>query len=139
MFKYSVKFSNYLSNLWTNISSIKQIVYQPKIFGIWSLFIPFCLISHWIVDTAYAYSQLLDYTVVACQDKRSSLFSWDIVDKEKSVFITLTPDPLTDASAFEEGLRWLDDRRSLKRNRGWREKAGNTYWMGMGKYRWPPQ
>jgi hypothetical protein len=34
-----------------NISSIKQIVYQPKIFGIWSLFVLFHLVWHWRVDT----------------------------------------------------------------------------------------
>ncbi len=49
--KNSVKFSNYLSNHWTNISSIKQIVFHPKIFGIRSLFILFHLVSHQIVDT----------------------------------------------------------------------------------------
>jgi len=62
MFKNSVKFSKYLSNLWMNISGIKWIVYQPKIFGIWSLFILFHLVKHWIVDTemntAYAYFQV---------------------------------------------------------------------------------
>jgi hypothetical protein len=51
MLKNLVKFSNYLSNLWTKISGIKQIVYLPKIFGIRSLFVPFCLVYHWIVDT----------------------------------------------------------------------------------------
>jgi hypothetical protein len=51
MFKISVKFNNYLSDLWKNISGIKRVVYQPKIFGIWSLFISFCLVKHQIVDT----------------------------------------------------------------------------------------
>jgi hypothetical protein len=44
MLKYLAKFSNYLSNLCTNISGIKHIVYQPEIFGIQSLFILFCLV-----------------------------------------------------------------------------------------------
>ncbi len=39
MLKNSVKMSNYLSNLWTNISGIKWIVCRAKKFGIWSLFI----------------------------------------------------------------------------------------------------
>jgi hypothetical protein len=34
-----------------NISSIKQIVFQSKIFGIWSLFVLFHLVYHQIVDT----------------------------------------------------------------------------------------
>jgi len=51
MLKNSVEFSNYLSNHWTNISSIKQIDCQRKIFGIRSLFIPLCLISHQTVGT----------------------------------------------------------------------------------------
>ncbi len=33
MLKILVKLSNYLSNLWTNISGIKQKVFQPKIFS----------------------------------------------------------------------------------------------------------
>jgi hypothetical protein len=49
MLKNSVKFSNYLFKLWTNISGIKRIVYQPQIFGIRSLFISLHLILHWIV------------------------------------------------------------------------------------------
>jgi hypothetical protein len=39
MLKNSVKINNYLSNLWTNISGIKSIVYQAKKFSIWSLFV----------------------------------------------------------------------------------------------------
>ena len=39
MLKNSVKISNYLSNLWVNISSVKQIVYMSKKFGIQSLFV----------------------------------------------------------------------------------------------------
>jgi len=34
LLKNSSKISHYLSNLWTNISGIKQIVYPPKKFGI---------------------------------------------------------------------------------------------------------
>jgi hypothetical protein len=44
MLKNLVKFSNCLSNHRTNISGIKQIVFQPKIFGIQPLFVPFHLI-----------------------------------------------------------------------------------------------
>ncbi len=39
MLKNSVKINNYLSNLWTNISGIKSIVYQAKKFSICSLFV----------------------------------------------------------------------------------------------------
>ncbi len=39
MLKNSVKINNYLSNLWTNISSIKRIVYKAKKFSIPLLFI----------------------------------------------------------------------------------------------------
>ncbi len=49
MLKNLVKFSNYLFNLWTNISGIKWTVYQPKTFGIRSLFILFHLDDHRIV------------------------------------------------------------------------------------------
>jgi hypothetical protein len=41
MLKNLAKFSNYLSNLCTNISGIKQIVYLPQIFSILSLFVSF--------------------------------------------------------------------------------------------------
>ncbi len=49
--KNSSKISHYLSNLWMNISGIKQIVYQPMVFGIQSLFILFHLVQHRIVHT----------------------------------------------------------------------------------------
>jgi hypothetical protein len=42
MLKNSVKL--YLSNHRMDISIIKQIFFQPKVFGIWSLFILFCLV-----------------------------------------------------------------------------------------------
>jgi len=47
--KNSLKISNYLSNLWMNISSINWIVYQAKKFGIQSLFILIQFEIAWIV------------------------------------------------------------------------------------------
>ena len=68
--KNSSKISLYLSNLWRNISGIKQIVYQPKIFGIWSLFVLFCLVWHRIVDTetntAIAYMEMVVHYAHKC-------------------------------------------------------------------------
>ncbi len=49
MLKNLVKFSNYLSNLWTNMSVIKRIVYHPQIFSIRPLFVSFHLVLHQIV------------------------------------------------------------------------------------------
>ncbi len=58
MLKIFVKFSNYLSNIWANISGIKRVVYQLKIFGIRSLFVLFHLENteqfHPKLNTAYA-------------------------------------------------------------------------------------
>ncbi len=49
MLKNLVKLSNYLSNLGMNISGIKWIVFQPKIFSIRSLFVLFHLVYLQIV------------------------------------------------------------------------------------------
>ncbi len=66
-----------MSNLWTNISGIKWIVYQPKIFGIWSLFVLFRLVWHRIVgtkmNTAITYSEILDLAVNVCLQKHLPL------------------------------------------------------------------
>jgi hypothetical protein len=49
MFKNSSKMRHYLSNLWTNISSKKWIVYQAKKIGIQSQFVLIQFEIDWIV------------------------------------------------------------------------------------------
>jgi hypothetical protein len=59
-----------------NISGIKQIVYQPKIFSIWSLFILFHLIKHPIVhiktNTAITYPLAFALIIRSDEDKKVS-------------------------------------------------------------------
>jgi hypothetical protein len=87
MFKNLVKFSNYLSNLWTNISGIKQIVYQPKIFGIRSLFISFYLIQHQIVGTETNTASVKSFIVWAWKENYYYDFEmWDEKEGENEVF-----------------------------------------------------
>ncbi len=65
MLKNSVKISNYLSNLWMNISGIKRIVYKAKKFGIRSLFVSIWFeidrIVHAWLNIAVTYIMQHDY------------------------------------------------------------------------------
>ncbi len=68
MLKNLLKMSDYLSRLWTNISSIKRIVYQAKKFSIQSLFISIWFekdrIAHAWLNMAVTYSFRIIFPVV---------------------------------------------------------------------------
>ncbi len=82
MLKNLVKFSNYLSNLWINISGIKQIAYQPQIFGIRSLFVLFHLVLHSSCLTEYCSYLLLTQFIYFKTDLRVMLLLCLTVSKE---------------------------------------------------------
>jgi hypothetical protein len=77
MLKNSSYISHYLSNLWMNISGNKQIVYQPKIFSIRSLFVSFRLVWHRIVDTKM--NTTITYNSVVKREQINELTRWSLV------------------------------------------------------------
>ncbi len=80
MLKNLVKFSNHLSNHWMNISSIKRIVYQPKIFDHYSYrFISFnteYLISRQIPLLPTHHCKYQTWSKVSDSNKQQLFTSW---------------------------------------------------------------
>jgi len=77
------KILKWVSNLWTNISSIKRIVYHATIFGIQSLFVSVQFEIDWIVRVWPKIT--ITKVKVAESDEHSSLLQFRIIYDSKNV------------------------------------------------------
>ncbi len=99
MLKNSVKYNNYLSNLWMNIYGIKQIVYQPKIFGIRSLFVPFQLNSWYRYEYCHFLAVIHQNRSVRFHVFTTRKFLQDSADCPAGPDVLLVPHPAPAPSA----------------------------------------